>query len=40
MHIIEVKTALHDLFKIKDLGDARYFWGMEITRDTNGIMLT
>lgn len=28
-----VKTNLHDLFKIKDLGEVRYFLGIEISRD-------
>lgn len=32
-----VKQTLHDLFKIKDLGNARYFLGMEFTRNNEGI---
>lgn len=38
--IAEVKSTLHDLFKIKDLGEARYFIRMEMTRDNKGIQLT
>lgn len=33
VYTAEDKQALHDLFKIKDLGNARYFLGMKITRD-------
>ncbi|KAL0438756.1 UNVERIFIED_CONTAM: Retrovirus-related Pol polyprotein from transposon RE2 [Sesamum latifolium] len=34
-----VKTYLHDLFTIKDIGDARYFLGLEIARNSDGIYL-
>ncbi|KAL0411950.1 UNVERIFIED_CONTAM: Retrovirus-related Pol polyprotein from transposon RE2 [Sesamum latifolium] len=30
--IEDVKTYLHDLFTVKDIGDARYFLGLEIAR--------
>ncbi|KAL0418744.1 UNVERIFIED_CONTAM: Retrovirus-related Pol polyprotein from transposon RE1 [Sesamum radiatum] len=32
----EVKTYLHELFTIKDMGAARYFLGLEIARSTSG----
>ncbi|KAL0451585.1 UNVERIFIED_CONTAM: putative mitochondrial protein [Sesamum latifolium] len=35
--IQEVKDYLHSLFTIKDIGIARYFLGLEITRNENGI---
>ncbi|KAL2239868.1 UNVERIFIED_CONTAM: Retrovirus-related Pol polyprotein from transposon RE1 [Sesamum indicum] len=34
-----VKSYLHDLFTIKDIGDARYFLGLEIARNSDGIYL-
>ncbi|KAL2232604.1 UNVERIFIED_CONTAM: putative mitochondrial protein [Sesamum indicum] len=34
-----VKTYLHDLFTIKDIGTARYFLGIEIARSSDGIYL-
>ncbi|KAL0401838.1 UNVERIFIED_CONTAM: Retrovirus-related Pol polyprotein from transposon RE1 [Sesamum latifolium] len=34
-----VKSYLHDPFTIKDIGDARYFLGLEIARSSNGIYL-
>ncbi|KAL0427384.1 UNVERIFIED_CONTAM: Retrovirus-related Pol polyprotein from transposon RE2 [Sesamum latifolium] len=34
-----VQTYLHDLFKIKDIGDARYFLGLEIARSASGTYL-
>ncbi|KAL0400115.1 UNVERIFIED_CONTAM: Retrovirus-related Pol polyprotein from transposon RE1 [Sesamum radiatum] len=37
--IIEVKTYLDSLFTIKDLGLARYFLGLQITRSTFGTSL-
>lgn len=37
--IATVKQRLYDLLKIKDLGEARYFLRMEITRDATGIQL-
>ena len=30
--IMALKTYLHKLFMIKDLGEAKYFLGLEITR--------
>lgn len=38
--IAKVKKTLHDLCKIKDLGEAKSFLGMEITRSDYGIQLT
>jgi len=35
--IQNIKTILNDTFTIKDLGDARFFLGMELTRSTHGI---
>lgn len=32
-----VKKHLHDLFKIKDLGDLNFFLGLEIARSKRGI---
>lgn len=34
-----VKTFLHDSFKIKDLGNLRYFLGIEVTRSSKGILI-
>ncbi|KAL0412552.1 UNVERIFIED_CONTAM: Retrovirus-related Pol polyprotein from transposon RE2 [Sesamum radiatum] len=34
-----VKDYLHSLFTIKDLGDARYFLGLEIARSTDGLYI-
>ncbi|KAL2238109.1 UNVERIFIED_CONTAM: Retrovirus-related Pol polyprotein from transposon RE1 [Sesamum indicum] len=35
--IQKVKQYLHDLFTIKDMGDARYFLGLEIARNSTGL---
>ncbi|KAK9114556.1 hypothetical protein Syun_021353 [Stephania yunnanensis] len=35
--INQVKTFLHTLFTIKDLGQARYFLGLELVRSTSGL---
>ncbi|KAL0408278.1 UNVERIFIED_CONTAM: Retrovirus-related Pol polyprotein from transposon RE1 [Sesamum radiatum] len=35
--IQSVKSYLHSLFTIKDLGDARYFLGLEIARNSTGM---
>ncbi|KAL2226906.1 uncharacterized protein LOC110011899 [Sesamum indicum] len=37
--IARVKCYLHDLFTIKDLGDARYFLGLEIARGSSGLYI-
>ncbi|KAL0378846.1 UNVERIFIED_CONTAM: hypothetical protein Sradi_3190100 [Sesamum radiatum] len=37
--IQSVKSYLHNLFTIKDIGDARYFLGLEIARNSTGIYL-
>ncbi|KAL2228641.1 UNVERIFIED_CONTAM: Retrovirus-related Pol polyprotein from transposon RE2 [Sesamum indicum] len=37
--IESVKQYLHSLFTIKDLGDARYFLGLEIGRNSDGIFV-
>jgi len=36
--IDRVKEALNKTFKIKDLGDLRYFLGFEVARSKKGIM--
>ncbi|KAL2232558.1 UNVERIFIED_CONTAM: Retrovirus-related Pol polyprotein from transposon RE2 [Sesamum indicum] len=38
--IAQVKQYLHQLFTIKDLGDARYFLGLEIVRGSSGLYIT
>jgi len=37
--IERVKEALNKTFKIKDLGDLRYFLGFEVARSKKGIMM-
>lgn len=37
--IVELKQFLDSTFTIKDLGEARYFLGVEIARTANGIAL-
>jgi len=37
--IERVKEALNKTFKIKDLGDLRYFLGFEVVRSKKGIMM-
>lgn len=37
--IQEVKQFLNDRFKIKDLGQLRYFLGMEISRSKHGLVM-
>ena len=37
--INSVKQLLHDRFIIKDLGDIKYFLGMEVARSSKGITL-
>ena len=37
--IQHLKDALHQAFTIKDLGALRYFLGIEVTRDSFGILL-
>ncbi|KAL0336727.1 UNVERIFIED_CONTAM: Retrovirus-related Pol polyprotein from transposon RE1 [Sesamum radiatum] len=39
-HIIEVKRYLDNLFTIKDLGEAKYFLGLEIARTSQGLKVT
>ncbi|KAL2239212.1 UNVERIFIED_CONTAM: Retrovirus-related Pol polyprotein from transposon RE2 [Sesamum indicum] len=38
--IQDVKTYLHNLFTIKDIGDARYFLGLEIARCSDGLYIS
>lgn len=38
-HITEVKDYLHSLFTIKDIGEAKYFLGVEIAETPQGIFL-
>lgn len=38
--IHSLKTALHDEFSIKDLGEAKYYMGLEISRTDSGVMLS
>ena len=35
----DIKEQLQARFKLKDLGDLRYFLGLEIARSSNGISL-
>jgi len=37
--IVSVKAALHKAFTIKDLGEARYFLEVEISRSAKGILV-
>ncbi|XP_015168013.1 uncharacterized mitochondrial protein AtMg00810-like [Solanum tuberosum] len=37
--ILETKKILQDNFKIKDLGELRYFLGIEFARNNNGILM-
>ncbi|XP_057719543.1 uncharacterized mitochondrial protein AtMg00810-like [Arachis stenosperma] len=37
--IENVKSVLHDKFKIKDIGDLKYFLGLEVASSKNGIAL-
>ena len=37
--IVRIKQALNQTFKIKDLGDLRYFLGLEVARSKKGIMV-
>ncbi|XP_021743472.1 uncharacterized protein LOC110709564 [Chenopodium quinoa] len=39
-HINEVKKALDEAFTIKDLGELKYFLGIEISRNTKGTFLS
>ncbi|XP_070035123.1 uncharacterized mitochondrial protein AtMg00810-like [Nicotiana tomentosiformis] len=38
--IEEAKQTLHSSFKVKDLGELRYFLGIEVLRSKEGILLT
>lgn len=38
--ISEVKSYLKSKFKVKDLGNLKYFLGLEITRSKSGILVT
>ncbi|KAL4376695.1 hypothetical protein GQ457_02G014510 [Hibiscus cannabinus] len=37
--VTAIKTFLHDTFRIKDLGDLKYFLGLEVARSAAGINL-
>lgn len=37
--VVGIKTHLHNLFKTKDLGELRYFLGIDIARYQQGIHL-
>lgn len=39
-YVTQVKSYLHDEFKIKDLGQLKYLLGLEITRTTTGIFVS
>ncbi|KAL0307075.1 UNVERIFIED_CONTAM: Retrovirus-related Pol polyprotein from transposon RE1 [Sesamum radiatum] len=38
--ISKVTTYLHELFTIKDLGEAKYFLGLELARSDHGLQVT
>lgn len=38
--IQDLKATLHSNFKMKDLGDLKYFLGIEVLRSKNGIVLS
>ncbi|XP_059315470.1 uncharacterized mitochondrial protein AtMg00810-like [Lycium ferocissimum] len=38
--IQELKSVLHSHFKMKDLGDLKYFLGIKVLRSKSGILLT
>lgn len=38
--ICHLKQYLHDRFHIKDLGHFKYFFGIEVARNTDGIVLS
>ena len=38
--IIALKKFLHNQFRIKDLGDLKYFLGMEVSRSKKGIFIS
>lgn len=37
--IVSLKSALHATFSIKDLGEAKYYLGLEVSRTDEGIVL-
>lgn len=37
--INDAKAILHQQFKLKNLGDLKYFWGIEVLRCSNGFTL-
>lgn len=37
--INEAKGILHQQFKLKDLGELKYFLGIEVLRSTKGVIL-
>ena len=38
--IVELKTKLNNHFKLKDLGDVKYFLGLEIAKSSTGICVS
>ena len=38
--IVKLKDDLNKVFKLKDLGDLKYFLGLEIARSTAGICVS
>ncbi|KAL8089880.1 hypothetical protein AgCh_039367 [Apium graveolens] len=38
--IVQVKAVLHEKFSIKDLGQAKYYLGLEISRNDEGLVLS
>ncbi|KAM6543699.1 hypothetical protein CsatB_008146 [Cannabis sativa] len=38
--VTDIITHLHNTFSLKDLGELKYFLGIEVTKNSNGLVLT